>query len=296
MKPTFLKVTPPSAFSFSVRRDEIPYFFNVWHHHPEIELAWIREGTGTLFVGDAILPFTEGDMVLIGENLPHLLRSDAAYFQTDVPFMSRSTVIHFKGDVGGSDFWALPEMSDIKQVLKRAKHGFLIQGESKEKIKQLMVNLPDDSTTNTERLIGLLQILTVIAHAKDLTPLSTTTFSNQLYVEKDVERINNIYAYVAEHFHEPIALDTIAQIAHISPHAFCRYFKSKTLKTFSQFLLEVRVGHACKMLVEDLYNVNEICYRCGFNSPTNFNRYFKKIKRQTPSAFRQQFILKFQVF
>ncbi len=289
MKPTFLKVTPASAFSFSVRRDEIPYFFNVWHHHPEIELAWIREGSGTLFIGDAIVPFMAGDMILIGENLPHLLRSDAAYFQTDAPFMSRSTVIHFRGDVGGKDFWALPEMSDIKQVLKRAQHGFLIQGESKEKIKHLMADLPDDSTTNTERLVGLLQILTVIAQAKDLAPLSTTTFSNQLYLEKDVERINNIYAYVAENFSEPISLDAIAAVAHMSPHAFCRYFRSKTLKTFSQFLMEVKIGHACKMLLEDTKSINEISYACGFNSLTNFNRYFKKIKKQTPSGFKNQF-------
>ncbi len=289
MKPIFRKVTQQPEYSFSFRQDEVPFFFNIWHYHPEIELVWIRKGTGTRFIGDSIERFTEGDIVLLGENLPHFMRSDAIYFENNPELTCHSTVIHFRPDFMGQGFLNLPEMKNIKQCLKKAEKGFFIEGETRIKLQKLLTELSQEGVSNTDHLIGLLKILNIITASKDLTPISDAVFSDTLYAEKDALRINRIYTYVIEHFDEEISLETIAEVANISPNSFCRYFKTKTQKTFSQFLLEVRIGHACKMLIENQKSIGQICYECGFNTLSNFNRYFKKIKNQTPSEFMKQF-------
>lgn len=289
MKPIFRKITQQPEYSFSFRQDEVPYFFNIWHYHPEIELVWIRKGTGTRFIGDSIERFTEGDVFLLGENLPHFLRSDDVYFQANPDLMCHASVIHFSLNFMGQPFLDLPEMKNIKQCLKKAEKGLFIESETRFKLQNLLIDLSKEGVTNTEQLIGLLKILNTVATSKDLTTISDTAFTDTLYAEKDTLRITNIYTYVIEHFRENITLETISEVANVSVNSFCRYFKTKTQKTFSQFLLEVRIGHACKMLIENQQSIGEICYECGFNTLSNFNRYFKKIKHQTPSAFLKNY-------
>jgi AraC-like DNA-binding protein len=134
-------------------------------------------------------------------------------------------------------------------------------------------------------LVSLLSILDLILNTEDWQFLSGESFSN-IYNEKDTSRINNVYHFLMQHFSRDILLDEVAAVANMAPTAFCRYFKEHTGKTFSLFLNELRIKHACNLLLHPDKSISEICYECGYNNLTNFNKFFKKIVQKTPSAYR----------
>lgn len=289
MKPFFLKVATNPNHSFSIRNDESPFFFNTWHYHPEVELVWVRASSGTRIIGDSAERFEAGDMVLLGANLPHMWRNDTQYFEGLPDLKARSTVVHFRADFWGTAFLELPEMKGVAELLKRAERGLHLDAATAEKVQDCLSALSQEEKPGFERLTGLLKILNIMALSKNLRPISAAIFSKNLYVENDAERINKIYTYIVQHFQKNIKLEEVAAIANISPHSFCRYFKHKTHKTYSQFLTDIRIGQACKMLIENQKSISEICYECGFNNLSNFNRHFKKMKNLTPTEYAKQF-------
>lgn len=285
MKPQLLKVSIQPEHSFNIRKDEVPYFFNHLHYHPELELTLIRKGTGTRFVGDHIENFSEGDLILVGSNLPHMWRSDEVYFEGKKGLLSESTVVHFMDQFWGKSFLEMPEMKSIRELLYRAQRGIRINGNTRDQVSAKMQKLFD--LNGFERVITLLQILHLIAVSKDTSLLSGIRFSFS-YDEMDAERINQVYSFTLTHFQREIPLLEIAKVANVSPNSFCRYFKSKTRKTFSRFLQEIRIGHACKLLSQTDMSINQICYASGFNNLSNFNRYFKEIMQMTPREYVRQ--------
>jgi AraC-like DNA-binding protein len=286
MKPAFLKIATQPEKSFSVRIDKVPYFFNQWHYHPELELTLIRKGSGTRLVGDSVQHFSENDLTLVGSNLPHLWRSDELYFREEPGLFSEAAVIHFREDLWGKEFLALPEMRSIRDLLDKARRGLKITGYTRTEVSRLMDQML--ALSGPERLIMLLSILNQIALSQELEVLSGVHFGNS-YQELDAQRINQIYSYTLNHFSRPITLEEIAAVASISPYSFCRYFKSKTRKTFFQFLNEIRIGHARKLLMEDKFSVSQIALESGFPNLAYFNRKFKEVTQLTPMKYRQQF-------
>jgi AraC-like DNA-binding protein len=286
VKPLLLKVPKGLQKSFSIRQDVVLYFYNRWHYHPELELIHIEQGSGTQFVGDNIQNFQSGDLLLIGPNLPHYWRCDEKYFQRESKLYAQATVVHFSEDIFGKAFLELPENKAISELLFKAKLGMKLSGEGTEKVKELLRNLLNQTSGNP--VISLLQILEMLAHCSEVKLLSNTQYQHE-YDQYDTDRINQIYQYSISHFQKKISIEEISEVANISPHSFCRYFKSRSRKTYSQFLLELRIGHACKLLSETKLPVAQVCFESGFNNFANFNKYFKVHTGKSPLLYQKEF-------
>jgi len=289
MRPQLLKVSKEIRHSFSVRQDLVPYVNNRWHYHQEVELIHFRKGEGTQFIGDSIRRFKPGDVVLVGSGLPHYWRFDDSYFDENTPASADVRVCHFCENFWGEQFLQLPENLNIKSVLDRAKRGLQITGKTRTVVAEFLDVLLH--TEGPHRIMLLTEALTAIADCKQPLLLSSIGFKHDL-LEAENDRINAIYDFSLKNFKRPIQLDEIASVANISPNSFCRYFKSKTRKTFSQFLIEVRVGHACKLLIENKMSIKQLCFESGFNNFTSFHKYFKLITGKSPLNYQREFIQK----
>ncbi len=286
MKFHLLKVPVRPENSFSIRHDITPFFYDQWHYHPELELLYFHKGSGTYFIGNSTHRLVPGDMFLIGANLPHMFRSDKNYYLKQSKLYTHATALHFHPDCMGKDFFELPENKTIKKMLARTSQGIKIEGETKTDILQLLADL--EGSKETRRLSLFLDILYRIAISRSSSEISTTTLCPNID-EMDADRLSKIYSYIFTNFSESISLESISKIANLSIHSFCRYFKVKTKKTLSAFLLEVRVGNACKLLNETNKPIGGICYESGFNNFSNFNRYFKVLVGQTPLQYRRTY-------
>ncbi|HVG14064.1 MAG TPA: helix-turn-helix transcriptional regulator [Chitinophagaceae bacterium] len=260
---------------------------NRWHYHTEVELIHFKKGEGTQFIGDNIKRFKAGDVVLVGANLPHYWRFDDAYFEESSKPLADIRVSHFNENFWGEQFLSLPENLNIKMVLEKAKRGLQITGKTKQRVAEILEQLL--VAEGTSRIILLVEALSVIANCKQLITLSSMGFKPD-HLESENDRINAIYEYSIKNFKRKIQLEEIAEVANISPNSFCRYFKSRTRKTYSQFLIELRVGHACKLLIENNECIKRLCYESGFNNFTSFHKYFKIITGKSPLAYQKEFI------
>ena len=287
MRPQLLKVSKAPRHSFSVRQDIVPYVNNRWHYHPEIELIHFKKGEGTQFIGDNIKRFKSGDIVMVGAQLPHYWRFDDAYFEEGNRLQADVRVVHFCENFWGDQFLQLPENINIKTLLEKARRGLQISGKTRQHVGELLEALL--STDGTMRIMLLMEALNTIAECKQLVSLSSIGFKQEL-VEAESDRVNAIYDYSLKNFKRKIQLEEIAAVANISPNSFCRYFKSRTRKTYSQFLIEIRVGQACKLLIENNLSIKQLCYESGFNNFTSFHKYFKMITGKSPLNYQKEFM------
>lgn len=291
MKAHLLKVPAGPDHSFSFRQYLQPNINNRWHYHPEMELIHIHRGTGTQFMGDHIKRFSAGDIILVGSNLPHFWRYDDDYSDRDATDKLRSTVIHFTERLWGDQFMNLPENKLLKDLLNSSQRGLLLSGPTRNRVADLMEKI--HHTEGTYRLIHLLECLVTIAlgNPNDVVLLSSLGFRHQSS-ELEHDRINAIYEYAFQHFREKIPLETIASEIGLVPSSFCRYFRSKTGKSFTDFIQEIRVGNACKLLLENRLNNKQICFESGFNNFTSFHKHFKEITGVSPQHYQKAYALR----
>lgn len=287
MRPQLLKICKEPQYSFSVRQDLVPYVNNRWHYHAEVELIHFKKGSGTQFIGDSIRQFKDGDVILVGSNLPHYWRFADIYFEEESHEKADVRVAHFCENFWGSQFLQLPENVHIRGLLDRAKRGLQITGKTRQRVAELLEALLQ--TDNNYRIILLMEALNLVAESNQLETLASIGFKHDI-VDNDKDRINAIYEYSIKNFKRTIQLEEIASVANISPNSFCRYFKSRTRKTYSQFLIEIRVGHACKLLIENNLSIKQLCYESGFNNFTSFHKYFKLITSKSPLTYQKEFM------
>ncbi|MGH9840962.1 MAG: AraC family transcriptional regulator [Blastocatellia bacterium] len=279
MQPIFLKVTPAAQASFDIRREVAPQFGNPWHFHPEYELTQVLRSAGVRFVGDSIERFAAGDLVLIGPNLPHYWRNDP--HRAPEPSQAEAIILRFSDTCLGNGFFDLPEMQDVQGLLRRAARGIKFGGNAATQLEHLL------GLNGFHRAIAFLTLLHDLANEADYQLLTTPAFS-LAPDPSESERINKVYAYVMERYTQPLRLEEVAAVANMNPTAFCRYFLQRTGKTLIGLVNEIRVGYACKLLSAGELNVTEICYACGFQNLSHFNRCFKKITCLTPTEYRRQ--------
>lgn len=289
MKPQLLKLSTAPTQSFSVRQDFVPYINNRWHYHAEVELIHFYRGKGTQFIGDQINHFHSGDIVLVGSQLPHYWRFDDHYFDEQNEDRADVRVAHFNEHFWGRDFLELPENIAIKQLLEKARRGIQVTGQAKQKVSTLLEQMLHSE--GTRRIILLMEALHSIASDSSYRLISSIGFHPNLQ-DEEKKRINSIFDYTLANFRQKISLEDISAIAGISSNSFCRYFKAKTGKTYSRFLLEIRVGHACKLLIENKMSVKQLCYESGFNNFASFHKYFKQITEKSPLAYQKAFLEK----
>ncbi|PKD17072.1 AraC family transcriptional regulator [Salegentibacter salinarum] len=286
-KPSFEKVDPSFGSSFSFKnfnQEHQNKNHTFWHYHPEIELVYVNGGSGKRQIGSHVSYYQNGDLILIGANLPHCGFTDSL---TD---NDRETVIQFSPDFLGKNFWEIPEMRNVRVLLERAKNGIVFHGEDKNLIGEKIEAL--SSLTNYKRLLGLLDVLNMLENAKDFTLLNAEGFVLDTELE-DHNRINVIFNFVKNEFKRNIALEEIADVVSMTVPAFCRYFKKTTGKTFVQFVNEYRLVHAAKLLHEKQISITDVCFESGFNNFSHFNKQFKKFTGKSPSVYRNE--IKFAV-
>lgn len=286
MEPRFIKLSNTDKQSFSIQLYRHSRFPGLWHYHHEFEITYIQKSQGTRIIGDHIEVFKEGDLIMIGENLPHTWKNDSIT-HVETKNGSLAVVIHFAKNCLGELFWELPENEGIKKLLRKAMMGIKITDPTRTAVIKMMKQMMQ--VKKPERLIIFLSILQIIAGSEDLQILSSAGFMNSLH-KNDSMRINKVYEYTMDNFKSKISLVEVAQIVNMSPSAFSRYFKYRTRKSFSQFIIELRIGYACNLLSKDNETVTQVCYECGFNNISNFNKQFKKLNKMTPKKYQQSFI------
>lgn len=290
MKPLFRKVSAQLENSYTVRHDKLPHFKNIWHYHPELELHYILKGEGVRFIGDNISNFSHGEIVLVGENLPHTWRSADPYFQNNPELGIEVVVIQFLPNCLGDYLLKLPEAYLIPKLYEKAKSGMVITGATNEKIANLMTSAIH--ATNLDRIIVLLSILKTLAETEEYTPIVNGQTVFYQSTESDTLRLNKVCNYTLSNYKKDITLEEISSISNLSVTSFCRYFKLMTNKTYYDFLIEIRISHACRALVEDKVPTEVICFDCGFNNVSNFYRHFKKVTGVTPLEYKRKYLNK----
>ena len=284
MKPLLEKSIESLNQSFLVKKLQEPFFDPNWHFHPHYQLFTVIKGTGTRFIGDDIRHFEEGDTVFLAPNMPHLWRSDREYFEKDSQLMTEGIVVYFKEDFLGSEFFEKSEMYDIKILLKKSERGLDLTGQLKEELVHDLKNLP--VVNGFQGIIKLLGILDKLSKSSDYQYIASTTYSNTHKIS-ETERMRLVHEYVLKHFKENINLSTVANLSNMTDAAFCRYFKSRTNKTFSDFVKEIRIGNACKMLQDENKSISQTCYESGYNTVSNFNNQFKSLKGISPKQYQK---------
>lgn len=277
-----LKIIEPTfgnSFSLSNRDQNIESHSNSWHYHPEIELVYIHGGSGKRQVGNHISYFNNGDLILIGSNLPH------CGFIGQESENKRETVIQLKPDFLGTTFLDLPEMANIKTLFHKADQGISFGQETITALGPRLKALSNQP--QMERLLGLIAILNELAITNDSTLLHAKGSSIEMQMQ-DNDRMNMVYNYVKEHFQENISLDDIAELVAMTVPSFCRYFKKITNKTFTKFVNDYRLVHASKLLAEKPISITEISYESGFNNFGHFNKSFKDFTGKSASQYRQE--------
>ncbi len=286
MKPKLYKIPFGDDSSFLYKKMECDYFNDPWHFHKEYELVMINKSRGIRFIGDNVAPFREGNLALIGSNIPHFLRNSEEFYTKKKTLAASSTYIHFTKDFLGSHFFDIPEMKFVNRLLDRSALALEIYGKTK---KFVIKKLQDMYHQDPERkLLSLLEILIKLSESRELNPILSTGYSANNSGE--TERINQVFEYIINNYTEEIYVQEIASKLNMSVASFSRYFKHHTRKTFSDYVTEIRIGHACRLLMENTQSISEISYQSGFDNLSNFYRHFKKTIGIIPKEYRSRFL------
>lgn len=282
MDELYEKLTTDSTYGINILNTDCPYLDVPWHFHPETEIIYIEKGSGTRFVGDHSEAFEEGDIGLVGPNLPHVWRSEPIYRENIPGLTAHVQVVHFHDAVLKGPLANLPEMKAINRLLLESKYGIKFFGSARENLEIMMKEMV--KATGIDKLLQLVKMLDFMAETVDKQLLASAGYS-KIMKSADFDRFDKAHRYMIDNFQSNIKLETVSSMVGMTSTSFCRYFKKRTKKSFHTVLNEIRVGHACKLLSEGKMNISGVGIASGFNNTSNFNEQFKKIKGITPSHY-----------
>ena len=278
MKVLPFKIPKPENSALIYQVDKGLTFYDQLHAHEEIQISIVLKGSGNLIVGDTIGRYDENDVVVLGSQLPHLFQSD----ENDEE--SLMFTLFFSESSFGSGFFELNEFNEMKEFFQKSTKGMRLL-DTKEAIKNEFLNL--ENYSKLELVSGFFKIVKLITEAES-KPLSTFIYEKH-FTEKEGSRMSKVMSYAMQNYRKEITLDEIADVANMTPNAFCRYFKKRTNKTFFQFLIEIRLENACQLLSQKSeMSIAEISDQSGFRNIAFFNRKFKTYKETTPTQFRNE--------
>ena len=277
---------PPSQI-FVIRNLQEKHFDPVWHAHSEYQLFVVLEGTGTRFIGDSIKAFRPGELIFTGPHLPHLWRSDEAYFEKKSNLSTSGIVIYFNENFLGDHIMEKEEMVMLKKLFTKSMRGLEFYGQKKLQVVKMMQELT--KMQGIESVIHLLRILEILSFTKEYHYISSRAYSD-VFNQNETDRLNQVYEYVIKNFRRKILLEELADLLCMTPTSFSRFFTMKNNKPFSKFVAEIRIKHACKLLTETEDSISQICYESGFNTLSNFNKQFKDIMLKKPSQYKEEFM------
>ncbi|RPE08491.1 AraC family transcriptional regulator [Chitinophaga lutea] len=255
-----------------------------WHFHPEYEIVYVEGGSGTRHVGQHLSTYHDSDLIFIGPDVPHL------NFDYGLSHEVNQIVIQLREDFLGAQFLQAPEMSAIHNLFRQARYGLCFSGETKRLVAEKLKQMP--AMEHFAQLICLLEIFQLMATSKEVMRLNDEVNSyNQQQKDKDKDRMSVIYDYVDAHYHLKPDVNYIAAQVHMTTAAFCRYFKKQTGMTFTDFVNHCRINQAKNLLLQDK-TVGEACFSTGFDQLSYFNKVFKKLNGENPTAFKKRYMIK----
>jgi AraC-like DNA-binding protein len=284
MKTLQYQVPISQEHTLTVFEDNQPYFYPHLHQHQEMQITWIINGEGTLVVDNQLHRFSSGDIYLIGANQEHLFKSDPEYFIPGSGKSIRTLNIFFNPEGSLAKLLQLPEMMALRPFIQQSQVGFKLPVTYQETISALIKGI--QYASGIDQLVEFSTLLNQLYHVNnELEPLIRSG-QRINHAEGDEGRLHKVCNYVVQHYCQVISLDEVADMANMSVHAFCRYFKKKTGQTFLEFLNSTRVNEACRKLAAKKFDtISTIAYECGFNSINNFNRVFKNVTGQSPRQY-----------
>jgi len=283
MKPYLEKIKPEFGSSFSLKRftQEQGAVKPFWHFHPEYEVVYVSNGRGKRHIANHISYYEDGDLIMLGPNLPHLA------FSEELSESHTEIVVQIQPEAMGNSFWMLPEMTEVRALFERANHGLVFSGETKADAGKQLSAMMDMEPL--DRLLGLLSLLQLLARSSECRSLQARGFAFPVDA-KHYERVEQVFEYVTNHFQHAISLEEAARQANLTVPAFCRFFKKLTGKTFVQFVNEIRISHACSLLARGEMGIAGISYESGFNNLSHFNKQFRQIAGISPREYRSKFV------
>ena len=287
MRAALQKSAIPDSQIFVVKDLKEKHFDPVWHAHSEYQLFVVLQGNGTRFIGDSIRSFKPGELILTGPHLPHLWRSDEKYFKKNSSLETKGIVVYLDEHFLGKNMLDKMELHRLKVLFDKSMRGLEFYGHNKLLVIELMKELLH--LDGVRSLIHLLRILDILSTTKEYHYISSRHYSDSIG-EHETGRLNKVYEYIIKNYRSKIPLEKMAEMLHMTPTSFSRYFSMKNNKPYSRFIAEIRVKHACELLTETEMSVAEICYECGFNTLSNFNKQFKDIMRNKPTDYKREFM------
>ncbi len=282
MRPAFEMIRFTEADSLRFFRAAGAKTVPVLHYHPELELTLVERSHGIRFIGDSGEPFGEGDLVLLGPNLPHAWSGEGSQLDELKPVRLRAIFVQFRENFLGRELWRVPEFEAVKELLRRSRHGVCFSGsdaqEAGERIRR-MVNLDQ-----AERVTGFLSVLDLLARSQGQKLLSSAAYVPRLD-RADAARVNAVCRYVRTHLTKKISQSAAAALVRLSPERFSVYFHQKVGCTFPAYVNELRIDHAVQLMIEGRMSISESCLASGFKNLSNFNHRFRILKGMSPREY-----------
>jgi len=285
MKAQLIDVDLSSSKNIHIKKVDTFFLDTPFHFHHLCELVWVEKSFGKRIVGDSIDNFEDDDLVLMGPQLPHIWQNDDVFYRKKKGYRVKATVIYFPSDFALNLTSEQNILGPVQELIKNSSRGLHFFGTTRQKVCQILSSIAKAEGLN--KIINFLEVIELLSHSLEYKHLASLSFKN-LYEEKDTGRINVVYQFLMQNFYRDITLQEISNLCNMAPNAFCRFFKSRTQKSFTRFLNELRIGHACKLIQDETYSVSDVCYQCGYNNLANFNKFFKLITGFTPSVYRKQ--------
>jgi AraC-like DNA-binding protein len=282
MKAKLYSTTLTTDTSFSCERIEAHFFERPLHFHHEIELVLIEKGSGTRFIGNNISRFEENDLCIIGSDIPHLYKNDPAYLDTNSSLVVSSIDIHFAPSSFGEGFVERPEMYMFKKFLEDSQYGYSINNEHKPKTISMLRSMVE--MNNTDRFLGLIQLLTFLASTKNAVQKLLNEPYNKVK-NTDINKIHIAYDFILKNYNRTFYLSEVSDLLNMSEVSFSRYFKKHTRKSFSEYVTKIRISQACKLLLEKELSIAEVAFMCGYENMSNFYRQFKSTMGILPKEY-----------
>ncbi len=283
MKPFYTKVVSHFDNSVTIRYDEMEVFYPHWHYHDEYELVYIHKSSGIRYVGDSINPYHPGDLVMLGSLLPHIWINNVNPEGKQLD-LAAATVIHFQPKFVRNAFFELPMMEKMKSLFERSSRGvrFIKFSGIEAYIREIQNN------HSIDRMIAVISLLAELCKHEPYEYLSSKDYHNVVSSQRN-NRLSKIHNFLAVNFHKKIRLQTLADMVHMTPQAFCSYFKRKTAKTVFTYIHDLRIGYSCRLLIETEMTIDQLAQQSGFNSTTFYNRKFKEKMMLTPKEYRKKY-------
>ena len=286
MKPALEHLPKEKEESFVVKYFDYNYYPTPWHYHPEYEIVLVTESTGKRFIGDHSCNFEPGNLAFIGSNLPHTYRNDEKFYKPKAKLRAKSIVVHFSEASLGSDFLQLPEAKILQKLFQQSAMGLDINGHTNSVVSSQLEEMV--GLSGMRRWLCLLEMLNTIAESKELTPICKTSLIGKN--EKESQRLCTVFDWILHNYERDLRVTEAAELCNMSVNAFSRFFTLRTRKTFSSYVSNLRLNKAARLLVENELSVSDICYDCGFNNISNFNRQFLKQYEVNPVKYRKMFL------